>query len=253
MGEDVRAANMVVNIDEEIPLNLEGSGSTQTGEKSGLDTPGGCLSAADSGTSKDVSKPPTALIEKTIKAAESKKTPIKQVIAYEKLISPRDNEILTLHKAITELREKLMVKGGENQCAAGCSKELEMKEAELEFMHNENDRIRSEMAKENKMLKNMNSQICSEYDALVKENSDDQQRITAEHKPIETQLECERGKNLVLSEKLHDMVQLADRTMVAYNSQKDPVDARQEIIVNFRKEIESLHQSTTAYLPNYTQ
>ena len=244
MGEDVRIANTVVNIDEEIPLKLE-AGSTPVGEKSGVDTPGGCLSATDAGTNKDVSKPPMASIEKTIKAAELKKTPIKQVIVYEKLISQRDNEILTLQKAITELREKLLVKEGENQCAAGCSKELEMKKAELEFMHNENDRIRSEMAEENKMLKNMNSQICLEHDASVKENFEDQQRITGERKQIETQLVCEKGKNLVLSEKLHNAVQLADRTMVAYNSQKDLADARQEIIVNLRNEMESMHQSSS--------
>ena len=73
MGEDVRIANTVVNIDEEMALNLEGSGSTQAGDRSGLDTPGGCLSAADASTSKDVSKPLTAPIEKNDQSSRIKK------------------------------------------------------------------------------------------------------------------------------------------------------------------------------------
>ena len=64
------------------------------------------------------------------------------------------------------------------------------------------------------------------------------ERVMGERKEVETQLACEKGKSLALSEKLHDAVQLADRTLLAYNSQKELADARQEIIDNLRKEIE---------------
>ena len=47
----------------------------------------------------------------------------------------------------------------------------------------------------------------------------------------------------MLSQKLADAVLLGDRTLLAFNSQKDLVDARQEIIENLKKEIETIKRT----------
>ena len=123
----------------------------------------------------------------------------------------------------------------------------------LNLMHCENDRMKSLLEKEKAALRN-------EYESVILKKEKDlsatlqkldemkteygknvqnvRERMMGERKEVETQLACEKGKSLALSEKLHDAVQLADRTLLAYNSQKELPDARQEIIDNLRKEIE---------------
>ena len=62
---------------------------------------------------------------------------------------------------------------------------------------------------------------------------------------METQLVCEKGKNIALSQRLTDATMVSERTMLAFNTQQDLVVAKQEIIDNLRKEIVAVKQSHT--------
>ena len=135
-----------------------------------------------------------------------------QVLAYEKIISTRDNEISSLRDVVTELQEKLVIA---NEATLHRTEYLKddtacMRQTELDFMHDENERMKVEA------------------DKLRQE--------------LETQLVCEKGKNLTLSQKLDDAALLSERTMLAYNSQKDLADARLELINSLKREIDTIKQ-----------
>ena len=135
-----------------------------------------------------------------------------QVLAYEKIISSRDNEISSLRDVVTELQEKLVIANEATLHRTECPKDDTtcMRQTELDFMHDENARMKVEA------------------DKLRQE--------------LETQLVCEKGKNLTLSQKLDDAALLSERTMLAYNSQKDLADARLELIESLKKEIDGVKQ-----------
>ena len=236
---------MVVNIDEEIPLNVGTDVNTESSAADNLSS--GSLSTGVASTSNDGSSRipaetiSTVKIDKTVKAGDEKKTPLKQVIAYEKLISQRDIEILTLRRGITELQEKLSVKERENQCATECCKESARWKTELEYMHDENDRIRAEMTKEKENLR-------SELEILKNKSDENQEQMASKHQELETQLVCEKGKNLTISQKLDDAVLLSERTLMAYNSQKDLAIAKQELIDNLKREIATSMQHSAGIM-----
>jgi hypothetical protein len=131
---------------------------------------------------------------------------------------------------------------------------------ELKFMHEENDNINRTNAKEISDLRGTLEVMKDEY-ALnldhMQEKLDDALRLIArkealiEDKDIEIlqlkdgadknviaineQLEREEGKNANLTQKLSNATLLSERTMLAFYSQKELVDAKNEIIENLKK------------------
>ena len=145
-------------------------------------------------------------------------------------------------------------------------------EVELKYMHEENDRIKNEKEEENKDLRSTLTAMKEEYtlnlehmntklndahrliakkDALIKEKDVEIVRLNdgSDEKVIQIneQLESEEGKNAILSQ---NVVLLNQRTMLAFDSQKELVDAKNEIIENLKKELFNIkHASPCSQSP----
>ena len=147
-------------------------------------------------------------------------------------------------------------------------------EVELKYMHDENDRIKIEKEEENKDLRSTLAAMKEEYtlnlehmntklndahrliakkDAQIKEKDVEIVRLNdgSDEKVIQIneQLESEEGKNAILSQKLSDAVLLNQRTMLAFDSQKELVDAKNEIIENLKKEISNIKHASSYSQP----
>ena len=145
----------------------------------------------------------------------------------------REKEILALRTNASLLQEKVVLlenasKKNEDQ--------LHMNKVELDFMHKENDRIKSE-------AKNESARLLSEIEMLKKEVTSINEQQVSEVEDLKTKLACEKGKNMALSEKLQDCALISERTMLAFNTQQDLVAAKQEIIESLRREIGNIKQS----------
>ena len=60
---------------------------------------------------------------------------------------------------------------------------------------------------------------------------------------LQTELECERDKNRLLSERLEDKILIANNTVMAFNAQKDLLLAKEDIIENLRKGFSDIEKS----------
>ena len=179
---------------------------------------------------KSSSEPIELTVENMVKPTTERNTSqlyAGKVIAYEKMISLRNKEIRALRCNASLLQEKisLMEKAGKNN-SDSCS----MREVELDFMHKENDQIRQKAA------------LSAGLDTLKNENAVIREQMATECKDLEMRLVCEKGKNTSLSNKLKDATLVSERTMLAYETQKDLLHAKEEIIDNLKKEIESITQ-----------
>ena len=171
----------------------------------------------------------------------SLQTSAERVIAYEKMISQRDKEILILRTNANLLREKVTLLENSSQARTDNTNSMHMREVELEFMHQENDRVRQGAINEN-------ARLSTEVDTLKKDITVLQERMASERGDMETQLVCEKSRNIALSEKLADAALVSERTMLAYDTQRDLLNAKQEIIDNLRKESEITTQSRVPVL-----
>ena len=139
----------------------------------------------------------------------------KRAIAYEKMISLRDKEILALRNNAKLLAEKVSLLESSSLARKDNMDSIQRQGVELEFMHQENDRVRMEATIEN-------ARLCAEIDTL------------------KAQLVCESDKNITLSEKLADATLVSERTMLAYGTQENLINAKQEIIDSLKKEIQAI-------------
>ena len=171
----------------------------------------------------------------------SLQTSAERVIAYEKMISQRDKEILILRTNANLLREKVTLLENSSQARTDNTNSMHMREVELEFMHQENDRVRQGAIKEN-------ARLSTEVDTLKKDITVLQERMASERGDMEAQLVSEKSRNIALSEKLADAALVSERTMLAYDTQRDLLNAKQEIIDNLRKESEITTQSRVPVL-----
>ena len=161
-----------------------------------------------------------------------------RVIAYEKMIALRDKEILALRNNAKLLEEKVALL--ENSSLKQIDTEsIQMREVELEFMHQENDRVRQEATVENERLS-------TELETLKKEIAASQERMEREQKETEAELAREKDRNNTLSEKLADATLVSERTMLAYGTQENLLKAKQEIIDTLKKESECIAQPSKA-------
>ena len=150
--------------------------STSSGGKT-LKTPEVNISPED-----DSTKPP--------RGRKSLQTSVERAMAYEKMISLRDKEILALRENANLLEEKVALL--ENSLEARKDNtESHMRDVELEFMHKENDRITKEATNENTRL--------SAEIATLKET---QVRMESERKDMKTELSREKDRNVALSDEL---------------------------------------------------
>ena len=138
----------------------------------------------------------------------SLQTSAERVIAYEKMISQRDKEILILRTNANLLREKVTLLENSSQARKDNSSSMHMREVELEFMHQENDRVKQAATNEN-------ARLSTEVDTLRKEITVIREQIASKHEDMKAQLDCEKNRNIALSGKLADSMLVSERTMLA--------------------------------------